>query len=165
MKPFLNRESDCFACLCETFSALSTEKLRTRIVNVPSDTTSNAGQIFSTHHDNPGKNPWWSFTAVVENFIRNLKALNHHDLLNKIHPLHDYLSFNIRRLRFPTRSARLFQMKFWLSDLLLVSCNKRLHPDHPLKQSGRLTIDHPLRFMWSIFVAWRIILLCGSRRS
>jgi len=32
--------------------------------------------------------------------------------LIKIHPYHDYLSFNIRRLRFPTRPARLFQSKF-----------------------------------------------------
>ena len=50
--------------------------------------------------------------------------------LIKIHPYHDNLSFNIRRLRFPTRPARLFQSKFWPSDLLLASCNEHLHPDH-----------------------------------
>jgi len=32
--------------------------------------------------------------------------------LIKIHPSHDYLSFNIRRLLFPIRPARLFQSKF-----------------------------------------------------
>ena len=31
MKPFLNRESNCFAYLCETFPALSTEQLRAEI--------------------------------------------------------------------------------------------------------------------------------------
>jgi len=35
MKPFLNRESDCFAYLCETSPALSTEKLRARIFDGP----------------------------------------------------------------------------------------------------------------------------------
>ena len=35
MKPFSNRESDCFAYLCETVPALSTEKLRTRISDGP----------------------------------------------------------------------------------------------------------------------------------
>jgi len=28
MKPFLNKENDCFAYFCEKFLALSTEKLR-----------------------------------------------------------------------------------------------------------------------------------------
>jgi len=85
--------------------------------------------------------------------------------LIKIHPYHDYLSFNTRRLRFPTRPARLFQSKFWQSDLLSASCNKHVHPDHLLKQFGRITIDHPLRVTWSISVACRIILLRGSPRS
>ena len=85
--------------------------------------------------------------------------------LIKIHPYHDYLSFNIRRLRFPTGPARLFQSKFWQSGLLLASCNQHLHPDHLLKPSGRLTIDHPVRVTWSISVAWRIILLRSSPRS
>jgi len=35
MKPFLNRESDCFAYLCETSPALSIEKLRARIFDGP----------------------------------------------------------------------------------------------------------------------------------
>jgi len=35
MKPFLNRESDCFAYLCEKFPTLSTEKLRARIFDGP----------------------------------------------------------------------------------------------------------------------------------
>jgi len=35
MKPFLNRESDCFAYLCEKLPALSTEKLRARIFYDP----------------------------------------------------------------------------------------------------------------------------------
>jgi len=43
-----------------------------------------AGQKYSTHHDNPGKNAWRSFTAVVENFLRNFKALNYHDLSKEL---------------------------------------------------------------------------------
>jgi len=35
MKPFSNRESDCFAYLCEKFPALRTEKLRAIIFYVP----------------------------------------------------------------------------------------------------------------------------------
>ena len=35
MKLFLNRESDCFAYLCEKLPALSTEKLRARIFDGP----------------------------------------------------------------------------------------------------------------------------------
>jgi len=35
MKQFLNRESDCFAYLCEKFPVLSTEKLRARIFDGP----------------------------------------------------------------------------------------------------------------------------------
>jgi len=107
MKPFLNRESDYFAYLYEKFPALSTEKLRARIFWWPSDTTFNAGQLFSTHHENSGKNAWRSFAAVVENFLRNLKALNYHDLskqlLNsyklgchmsvKVHFLHSHVNY------------------------------------------------------------------------
>jgi len=50
----------------------------------PSDTTFNAEQIFSAHHDNPGKNAWRSFTAVVEIFLRNIKALYYHNLLKQL---------------------------------------------------------------------------------
>jgi len=35
MKPFLNRESDCSAYLCERFLALSIEKLRAKVFGGP----------------------------------------------------------------------------------------------------------------------------------
>jgi len=44
----------------------------------------NAGQIFSTCLDNPRKNAWRSFTAVVENFLGYFKALKYHNLLNQL---------------------------------------------------------------------------------
>jgi len=47
---------------------------------------------------------------------------------------------------------------------LLASCIKRLHPDHLLKQSGRLTIDHPFRVTWSMSVAWCIKLYAHGMR-
>jgi len=34
MKPFLNKESDCFAYLCERFPALSIERLKARIFDI-----------------------------------------------------------------------------------------------------------------------------------
>jgi len=55
----------------------------------------NAGQIFSTHHDNPGKNAWRSFTAVVENFLRNLKVLNYHDLWKQLLFSYEQLGCNM----------------------------------------------------------------------
>jgi len=61
----------------------------------PSDTPFNAGQIFSTHHDNPGRNDWRSFTAVVENFLRNLKALNYHDLSKQLLNSYKHLGCNM----------------------------------------------------------------------
>jgi len=74
----------------------------------PSSTTFNARQIFSTSHDNPGKNAWRSVTVVVESFLRNFKALNYHNLLKqrlnsyeqlgcnisvKIHFLHNHVNY------------------------------------------------------------------------
>ena len=50
----------------------------------PSDTTFNTGQIFSTHHNTSWKNAWRSFTAVVENFLRNFKALKYDNLLKQL---------------------------------------------------------------------------------
>jgi len=44
----------------------------------------NAGQIISTHHDNFGKNAWQSYTAVVENFLRNFIAFKYHNLLKQL---------------------------------------------------------------------------------
>jgi len=44
----------------------------------------NAGQIFSTYFDNPVKNTWRYFTAVVENFLGYFKALKYHDLLKQL---------------------------------------------------------------------------------
>jgi len=83
MKQFvtaLNRESDF--CIF-VWKSLCTEhrKVECRNFGWPSDTTFNVGQIFSTCHDNPGKNAWRSFTAFVENFLRNLKALKYHNLI------------------------------------------------------------------------------------
>ena len=51
-----------------------------------------------------------------------------------IHPSHDHLSFiSINDITVFNPPARLFQIKFWRSDLLLASCNKRLHPDYIVK--------------------------------
>jgi len=94
MKPFLNRESDCFAYLCEKFPALSIEKLKASSFDGPTDTTFNAGQIFSTYHDNPGKNVWRSFTAVFENFLK-FESSKYHDLLKQLLNSYEQLGCNM----------------------------------------------------------------------
>ena len=85
----LNRESDCFAYLCEKFPVglLSTEKLRTDIFDVPPDTTLNApktDKYFPLTVTTLKEILGVIFTALTKNFLGNSKASNYHDLLKQL---------------------------------------------------------------------------------
>jgi len=55
----------------------------------------NAGQIFSTHLDNPRKNAWRSLTAVFENFLGYFEAPNYYDLSKQLLNSYEKLGCNM----------------------------------------------------------------------
>ena len=99
MKQFveaLNRESDCFIYLCDTFPALSTEKLRAGIFNGPQiRRLMKDSSAFVSTMTALEKDAWLSFSAVVENFLGNFKASNYKELVRKLSISYQKLGCNM----------------------------------------------------------------------
>ena len=87
MKQFvkaLNRESDCFIYLCDTFPALGTKKLRAGIFDGPQIRRLMKDSTFVSTMTALEKDAWLSFSAVLENFLGNFKAPNYKELVREL---------------------------------------------------------------------------------
>ena len=98
MKQFakvLNKESECTAYLCQMFPELSIEKLRAGIFDDPQIRCLMQNKCFSLTMTTLKKNTWRSFTAVAENFLKNFKAPNYHELLKQLLNFYEQLGCNV----------------------------------------------------------------------
>ena len=92
----LNKESNCFAYLCEKFPVLSTENLRKEIFDGPQIPRLVQDKYFPLTIKILEQSAWQPFTAVAENFLRNFKAPNYHKFLKQLFNSYEKLGCNMK---------------------------------------------------------------------
>ena len=87
MKQFvkaLDRSGDCFEYICSTFPSLSYEKKKAGIFDVPQIRTLLRDQYFVITMTVVEARAWKAFSKVVHNFLRNKRANNYIELVEKL---------------------------------------------------------------------------------
>ena len=91
----LNKEGDCFKYIWKLFPRLSTEKLKARVFDGPDIRKLLKDAGFINSMDDLVKRTWCSFVDVVKNFLRNNRAVNYEELIEKMLKCYHEIGANV----------------------------------------------------------------------
>ena len=80
----LDKEKDCFRCLCSSLAGLTEKKLKAGIFDGPQIRKMIRDEDFTTSVTNIEKRAWPASFDVVNNFLGNRKAENYMEVVNVI---------------------------------------------------------------------------------
>ena len=98
----LDTDGNCFKYLCESFPALSSEKIKAGVFDDPQIRQLMKDNAFPNSMNETERRAWFSFVTVVENFLGNTKSDDYRNIvetmLEKYHKLGCNMSIQVHFL-------------------------------------------------------------------